>query len=686
MSSQNFKWTELTMGVCYYPEHWDKSLWKSDLERMKNVGIRVVRIGEFAWSKIEREEGVFDFGFFDSFLDLCKEMNMNVIFGTPTATPPAWVTATYPEVLNCRIDGVSYQHGGRRHYNYNSPKYLELCTRIVTMIAKHYGRHPSIVGWQIDNELNCEVDEFYSESDNIAFRNFLLEKYENLDELNRAWGTVFWNQTYTDWNQVYIPRVIPGASRNPHQHLDYIRFISESVIRFCKVQAEILHKYCDKKHFITTNGRFGHIDNHRMEQECLDVYTYDSYPNMAFQIERNKENTDDLNDRRCAMYLNEVRSVCPHFGIMEQQSGANGWTTCMESPAPRPGQLTLWTMQSVAYGADFISYFRWRTCTIGPEIYWHGILDYDNRDNRKLKEVGEVSQKLNAINEICGADFSASFALVKDYDNEWDSVTDVWHKRVSAASEDGIFRAAELGHIPYDVLYLSDYTTLEDLKRYSVLIYPHPVITTAQRVDLLEAYVRQGGTIIFGCRSGYKDMNGQCVMMPQPGLLGKLTGTDIQEFTLANPVEPMVTMDYQGEILETPIFQDILTPMEETTVLASYQGSYFKGEAALTERRLGQGKVLHFGSTFSKENTAALLRCVGVVSPFTDYVQASEEVELVMRCKDDNVYIFVLNYNAFDVEFELKKQMLSMFDSKSVIGKIALPSYGTAVYVLKNQK
>ena len=164
-AEQNFKWEKLSLGTCYYPEHWDKSFWRDDLRRMKENGIFTVRIAEFAWNKIEPAEGEFTYEFFDEFLDVAEEEQMKVIFGTPTATPPVWLTEKYPEVLNCRLDGTPFYHGMRRHYNYNSPIYQELSARIVKKVAKHYGKRPCIVGWQIDNELNCEVDEFYSESE-----------------------------------------------------------------------------------------------------------------------------------------------------------------------------------------------------------------------------------------------------------------------------------------------------------------------------------------------------------------------------------------------------------------------------------------------------------------------------------------------------------------------------------------
>lgn len=679
-SRQNYQWQTMTMGTCYYPEHWDVSLWESDLDRMLEAGISVIRIAEFAWNKVEPEEGRFTFEFFDDFLDLCEKKGMKVIFGTPTATPPAWLTEKYPEVLNCSKEGVLYRHGGRRHYNYNSPVYQKFCARIVEKEAEHYGGHPAIVGWQIDNELNCETSEFYAEADSEAFREFLKEKYGTLEKLNQAWGTVFWNQTYTDWEQVYVLRPVLNNGINPHQHLDYLRFISESTIKFCGIQAEIIRKYKKPDDFIMTNGMFQNVDNHRMEKECLDVYTYDSYPNFAYGMDRDPETADDLNDRKWTMHLNEVRSICPHFGIMEQQSGANGWTTRMEAPAPRPGQLTLWAMQSVAQGADFVSFFRWRTATVGTEIYWHGILDYDNRDNRKLREVKEFYQKLKTLEPVCGASNVATFALIKDYDNEWDAEVDEWHKRVRKTSEKGIFQASELCHTPYDIVYLQKDSELEDLSKYSVAIYPHPTLINKERVKLLKEYVEQGGILVLGCRCGYKDMNGRCVMMPQPGLLQELTGTDIRDFTFVSPADKEVWAEADGKKMEMPVFNDILTLLEETKVVAAYQNSYYAGEAAVTEKRLGKGKVIHFGSTFSKGNMSWLLEYLNIKEPFRKYIEAPETLEVVMREKEGRKYLFVLNFRPEEAEYILNQEARLLYTGEKAQRICRLAAYGTAVY------
>jgi len=254
------------LGACYYPEHWPASLWEDDYRRMRELGLSLIRVGEFAWTIFEPQEGVFSFDLFDRALDMAHRHGLRVILGTPTATPPAWLTHRYPEVLNVTRNGVPYQHGQRRHYNYNALLYRELSARIVTTMAEHYKDHPAIIGWQIDNEINCEVNVFYAPADHAAFRAWLRGRYGTLECLNDAWGAVFWNQTYTDWEQVHLTRPTASDSPNPHQSLDEKRFFSDSAIGFVTLQADIVRRVAPH-HWITTNGLFGHLDSHRMTEE-----------------------------------------------------------------------------------------------------------------------------------------------------------------------------------------------------------------------------------------------------------------------------------------------------------------------------------------------------------------------------------------------------------------------------------
>lgn len=670
----------LVMGTCYYPEHWPEKLWKEDLLRMLDTGIEVIRIAEFAWNKVEPVEETFTFDFFDRFLDLADEVGMKVIFCTPTATPPAWLTEKYPEVLNADIKGNLFHHGMRRHYNYNSSIYRKFCARITEKFAAHYAGRKCIIGWQIDNELNCEEDFFYSESDTRAFRVFLQEKYGTLEHLNEAWGTVFWNQTYTDWEEIFVPRYTYRNSVNPHQVLDYIRLISESARSFAKLQSDIIRIYAKPGDFITTNGLFGHLDNHKMTEESLDFYTYDSYPDFGYCLDMYDENPKALRDRKWSRNLSEVRAISPVFGIMEQQSGACGWNTRLEAPTPRPGQITLWTMQSIAHGADFISYFRWRTCTMGTEMYWHGILDYSGRENRRLREIKQVHKLMDAIGEVAGSAYEAQVGILRDYDNIWDVEIDRWHQRVDSISQSSLFAAAQRSHTPVDYVYITDSLKSGEIKKYKVLFYPHATIMDEKRAKLLADYVAEGGILVVGCRSGYKDMTGKCVMDKLPGLLAPLTGTDIPEYSLIAPDAGKVTVDWEGTIFEAAVFTDLLEPIgERAEQKAIYTSDYYAGTCALVCNHYGKGQAWYYGSAFSEEAAGVFLHKLGVASPFRDFVEVPEECEIAVRRKDDQRYLFVLNYSKEPVQITFLKTGVDLYTKETMSGKRTLEGYETMV-------
>ena len=668
----------LVMGVCYYPEHWPEAMWREDLTRMLDTGIEVIRIAEFAWSKTEPEEGVFTFDFFDRFLDLCDETGMKVIFGTPTATPPAWLTEKYPEVLNVDVEGHTYYHGARRHYNYNAPVYRWFTERIVTKLGEHYGQRKCVVGWQIDNELNCETDEFHSEADSAAFRLFLRDKYGTLNALNDAWGTVFWNQTYTSWEQVHVPRKTISDSTNPHEVLDYTRFVSHSARSFCKLQSDILRKYLKPGDFITTNGMFPSLDNHQMTGESLDFYTFDSYPNFAYCLDAEKPGPGNLMDQRWSRGLTEVRSVSPIFGIMEQQSGANGWNTRMEAPTPRPGQMTLWALQSVAHGADYVSFFRWRTATMGTEIYWHGILDYSGRENRRLREAKAVREKLTKLAPVAGRRYVARVALVKDYDNVFDAKLDRWHARVAEQSEGALFAAALRTHTPMDFVYL-DHAKLEQLYAYTALFCPHPSIMTAERAALLRQYVEAGGTVVFGCRSAYKDLTGKCVMDQLPGLLRELTAADIPEYSFIAPDAGTVTVDWGGDALEAAVFTDLVEPLEGGVREGVYTSDYYAGSGALVSNCVGRGKVYYYGTAFTESAARTFLEKLGVANPYGELLELPESVELAVRGSCSRQYAFVLNYKKAPAAIRVRRPMKDLLTGETVEGAVELAGYGVMV-------
>lgn len=677
---KSINFDKMTLGTCYYPEHWERSMWESDLERMEECGIEIIRIAEFAWNLFEPSEGNYCFGFFDEFLEVVKNYNIKVIFCTPTATPPAWLTNTYPEVLNAKVDGTLLRHGMRRHYNYNSKVYQDFTRKIVTQLALHYSGHESIIGWQIDNELNCEIDEFYSESDHNAFRVFLQHKYGTLDNLNDAWGTNFWSQTYTEWSQVYLRRPNISGAANPHLALDEKRFISQSCMHYCKLQSDILKAIIPESQFITHNGMFGHVDNHKMTEETMDFFCYDGYPNFAYSVGDSAAKDLVLKDRKWSLNLTNVRSISPNFGVMEQQSGAGGWVHRMMSASPKPGQMRLWTFQSVAHGADYVSFFRWRTCGYGTEIYWHGINDYSNIPNRRVEEVKQIHGDFKNIADLAKSKYQAEFALLQDYDNEWDGELDIWHGPLTKFSTKSWFTASTFTHSPMDTFRLRDCTTVEELLNYKMLVYPHAAILTEETADLLKAYVSAGGILIMGARTGYKDASGRCPMQAMPGYAADLCGVRVKDFTVVLDNETNVYMNIGEDSYHVQKFSDILeVTSDDAKVVARFEGDYYKDEPAVVENSYGAGKAVYCGSAFTAEIAEALLERYGLKNPHKNVVALPKCCELAVREKDGKQYYIVLNYNKVPHMIELQKEMTDRLTGKKLNSFVEMDGYGVLV-------
>ena len=109
---------------------------------MADLGLTYVRIGEFAWSRLEPNPGEYQFDWLDAAIESLTNAGLKLVMGTPTATPPKWLIDQHPEILPVDPDtGRTRGFGSRRHYDFSSAVYLRESMRITEALAKRYGNH-----------------------------------------------------------------------------------------------------------------------------------------------------------------------------------------------------------------------------------------------------------------------------------------------------------------------------------------------------------------------------------------------------------------------------------------------------------------------------------------------------------------------------------------------------------------
>ena len=280
-----------TLGTCYYPEHWDEALWTDDARRMVEAGLTWVRIGEFAWSRLEPHPGEFHWDWLDRAIEVLGSAGLKVVLGTPTATPPRWMADKHPDMFAVDVDGKPRGFGSRRHYCFSHIGYREECARIVEMFAERYGANPHVGAWQTDNEYGChDTTISYSEAALKAFRIWLREKYQTIEALNGAWGNVFWSMEYNTFDQIGLPN-LTVTEPNPAHSLDFRRFSSDQVITFNRLQTEIIRKHSAAPISHNYMGRITDFDHYKVGDD-LEIATWDSYP-LGFLEDRTGSEPED---------------------------------------------------------------------------------------------------------------------------------------------------------------------------------------------------------------------------------------------------------------------------------------------------------------------------------------------------------------------------------------------------------
>jgi len=654
----------ILMGSAWYPEQWSETRWEEDLRLMEAANLKVVRVGEFAWSRMEPSEGHYDFDWLERAIGLAAKHHIVSVLGTPTATPPAWLTQKYPDTLRVEESGRPAIHGGRAHGSVTSPRYRELCHKIAEQMVLRFGHNPNVVGWQIDNEEGYALMS-YDDHARQLFQKWLEDKYKSLDSLNAHWTTSYWSQTYDNWSEIPIP--LPMGNHNPGLELEWKRFVTTSWNDYLKNQIDVLRPHIDARQFITTNfmGFFDGFD-HYVLSEPLTFASWDDYVGSGHVDPDYNGLTHDL-----------TRGFKrQNFWVMETQPGAVNWAGVNNFLNRGEARAMAW--QAIGHGADAVNYWQWRSALNGQEQY-HGVLV--GPDGTPVPFYDEVSQTAHefARAESAFRDTTplSDVALLYSYDSFW--AVDL-QKHTKEYDQVRLLKSYyhALRKLSQEMDVVSPYAQLD---RYKLVVAPDLNVIPQDLAKRLIEYVQKGGHLVLGPRSGMKDEFNALLPQRQPGFLAEALGGRVEQYFALEKNVPVSGKWGDGEA--TIWAEEMKASAADDEVLLRYGKSngWLDSQPAAITRPYGKGRITYIGTILDDKLMASaaewMVHSSGVVpafGPLPDGVEAS-------RRSGNGKDVFVL------VNFSQKSQQVVLPHGMNLLlsGKegdaVQLPPYGVEIAV-----
>lgn len=650
----------IALGVAWYPEQWPEARWEIDLTKMQHAGFNTVRIAEFAWSTMEPEEGRYDFAWLDKAIAAAARHGLMVVLGTPTAAPPAWLTQRYPDTLRVDENGQRAGHGNRRQFSFASARYRDFANRIATEMARRYGKDARVVGWQIDNEVGPA--SFDPESQSL-WHVFLQKRYGDIDTLNHRWATEYWSQHYNSFDQVPLRQT---GQHNPGLLLDFRHFTTATWTDYVMSQADAIRALADKRQFVTTNTMFWNagFDHFKLHRD-LDVAAWDDYIRVDHADWADNGANHDL-----------VRGYKQrNFWVMETEPARLDWLPV--NRALDPGQVREMAWQAIGHGADAVLYWQWRPAMNGQETYHGALLGQDGEANPVLAEVAKAAHEIAGLAPLLvDTDPVAKVAMLYSFDSRWAIDLQRHHRDFDPIREFVDFyrplRASAQG-----VAVVAPDT---DLSRYPLVVAPSLNVLTDTIAKQLAAYVRAGGHLVLGPRSGQKDDANALWPDRQPGPLASLLGAHVEQYyALDKDVGLTGTL---GDA-RVSIWAEALVPdAKDVVVLASFRdpGGWLDRKPAIVTRNVGKGSITYVGAWLPPEamKTMAgnLLRKAGV-APVVPGLP--DDIEVAERAGQDKKVLILINHSATAQNVTLPAR------AKPVAGDLSgrsLPAHGVAVLEL----
>ncbi len=655
----------ILLGAAWYPEQWPESRWNTDLNLMEKAHIHLVRIGEFAWSTMEPSQGHYNFGWLDRAIAMAAKHHIAVVLGTPSAAPPAWLTSKYPQTLRVNQNGVRAQHGNRQQFSFTDPLYRKFVYDIVLQMARRYGNNSDVVGWQLGNEFS--VPDF-GPTAQAQFHAWLKKRYGTIANLNQKWATAKWSQTYDNFNQIPVR----ATNENPALLLAWKRFVSVTWKSYAQNQINALRPNIDPRQFITTNtmGWFAGFNEYELNS-ILDISAWDDY------ISTNKYNYLD-NGARHDLTRGYKRK---NFWVMETEPVFVDWRKT-NTPLKK-GQVIDMAWQAIGHGADAVEYWQWRAAPNGQEEYHGTLIGADGKPVPVYWQIQRLGKEFDETGSaLQGTTPHSQVAIINDYPSRWA----INFQRFSAKFDPVKEMLAFYDPLRTMSQAVDIVSAQAPLESYKLVVAPSLNVLTPTEASHLMQYVRSGGHLVLGPRTGMKNKYDGLNPQGQPGPLEPFLGARVLQYYALDSNVPLYggfgtgTANIWAEQLKVTAKHP---RAEHIRVLERYGKSngWLDGQPAIVTRRYGTGTITYVGAWLNpplmRKFAAWALRQAGI-HPILPNVPRG--VEVCRRSSATKDIIILINHDVVTHTVRLRRPMFNLLSKKSVrVSQVTLPKYGVAV-------
>src|SRR6476661_4783876 len=615
----------IALGGDYNPEQWPREVWSEDMELMREAGVSFVTLGVFSWSWLEPAKGEYDFAWLDDIMELLHANDIAVDLATATATPPPWLSAAHPEILPVDHEGHTLWPGSRQAWCPSSPVYRDYALALTTQLAQRYHDHPALAMWHVSNEYACHNIPCYCDTCAAGFRVWLQRRHETLERLNDAWGTAFWSQRYTDWEQVLPPRLTTTFA-NPTHVLDYKRFQSDTLLDFFRSEKAILEDLSPGIP-VTTNfmtlAHFDHLDYHQWAAE-QDVVSTDHYVVATLE--------DPQAELAFSGDITRGLAGGRPWLLMEHSTSAVNWQPV--NPAKLPGGTLRDSLAHVARGADTLGFFQWRQSLSGSEKFHSALVPHAGRDSARFREVVELGQVAQRLGELLGSRVEADVAILWDYQAQWAA-----SGPAMPSSELGYATTAHTIHrllrdrgVTADVVHPS-----ADLTAYSLVVVPTLYLVSDEHAAAVAAAAEAGAQVLVTFFSGISDEDDHVRLGGYPGAFRDLLGVRVEEFFPLLAGDEVALEGGTGRL-----WSEDVTAVD-AQVLQRYTSGPLAGRPAVTRRATGRGAAWYLSTLLDDASLGALLEQVTSAAGVSPVVEVPAGVEAVRRRGADGSWVFLVN-------------------------------------------